>query len=136
MKKVLAVAVDSRMGISFNGRACSKDSAVLWRLIELAPDNQVHSQRIPNGSSWQQEWGKCIDKGGVFYADLESPKFMEHKFDRLHVICWNREYPSDKKFHLDDGVWKKVGEKKYPGSSHKEITETIYRRRKNKNGKV
>ena len=132
----IAICLDDRNGMLFCGRRQSKDSALRQQLLQLAQPNGLWM----NGYSAKQfEAGDAIRVAEDFLSLAASGEwcFVENtdvlpyrgKVEKIAVYRWNRLYPSDLKFPVEvfSDSWQLVGSRVFPGSSHEEITEEIYR---------
>ena len=129
------VCVDEQGGILFNRRRVSSDRAVISDILKMT---EAHSLRIreysvnlfPENAAVYvaDDYLRGAGKGDfLFFEDIVSEIFWE-KLERIVVYHWNRLYPSDVKFPLDD--LRERGELEssvtFEGYSHSRITREVY----------
>lgn len=132
----IAVCLDDRNGMLFCGRRQSKDSALRQQLLRLAQPEGLWM----NGYSAKQFEEQDAIREAEDFLSLAAPGewcFVENsdvlpykeKIEEIAIYRWNRLYPSDVKFPLEDfsNSWQLLGSRVFAGSSHDEITEEIYR---------
>lgn len=120
----------------FCGRRQSKDQYLRRELLQLAQPNGLWMNSF---SSKQFEEGEAISvaedflelapKGQWCFVENMDILPYKEKIEYLAVYRWNRHYPSDVKFPVEafcDGG-QLVSTRSFPGYSHDEITEEVYR---------
>ena len=128
---IIALCVDDNMGLAFNKRRQSKDSAVRKKLIQLSdgdlrmsPYSARQFDETVYGSS---DYLETAETGQwCFCEDTEYLKFSD-RIEKIYLFRWNRSYPSDLKFSFP-GECKLVSQEEFPGTSHDCITLEVYER--------
>lgn len=140
------VPVDNSMGISFNGRRVSKDSAVYERAIRQAADH-ILLMNLPTYKEFAKIYKDpekteiCrrvalgLDADFINFADEDDYCFVENiniddkekDIDTIILYKWNRNYPSDNKLGINLDNFVLVKQETFNGTSHL-ITEEIYMR--------
>ena len=132
----IAVCVDDRGGMLFNGRRLSRDRGLIADLLELAGDAPVRaapfSAALFNGScervTVSDDFLDAAGAGDVcFVENADAAPYMD-KVERFVIYRWNRDYPSDT---LLDVRPEKYGlrldeSRDFAGSSHGRITREVY----------
>lgn len=133
----VAIVVDERMGIAFNGRRQSRDKALIEDLchstkkeIYISPYSVTlfkdYSDRI---TVVDDPIINCPDNGFCF---VELTDIAAHigNIDYLIIYNWNRHYPSDIKLNIDvNAAFLLLSEQHdFVGNSHEKITKSIYKR--------
>ncbi len=134
----LVVCLDKNGGMLFNKRRQSRDSAVYEKLLTLAQGApvwmtasaaalfaavqhnpaDVRTDEAPVTKAGRGEW--CFFEGHPSLIPWEN-------VEQLHVVLWNRAYPSDTRFPDDELQGKKpVSKENFPGTSHDKITWEVY----------
>lgn len=130
----LIVCIDNNGGMLFNNRRQSRDSQVCQRIVQRSENNRL----LMNGYSAKLfEEGAVVvsedllkDASGndvVFIENLDVSGAMQY-FSRVIIYHWNRAYPSDLKFPLEELKTKfsLLESCDFSGSSHDLITEEVY----------
>ena len=128
---ILAVCVEERMGLQFQGRRLSKDACVRRKLLELS------GGRLRMSAYSAKQFDDPVYAGTDYLSGagvddwcfVENGDYQEHA-DNIHRIIlfhWNRAYPADLFFSFP-GDWRKVSEEDFPGNSHDQITMEVYER--------
>ncbi len=132
----IAVCLDDKNGMLFCGRRQSKDQYLRKELLQLAHPNELWMNSF---SEKQFEAGDTIriDENFLEVAPQGSWCFVENadalpykeKIEHIAIYRWNRLYPSDTKFPVEAfaGSWQLISTRSFPGHSHDEITEEVYR---------
>ena len=129
----IIACVDDNMGMAFNSRRQSRDSAVIARIRSLTAGNSLwvspYTAKLFDGDVLSAEdfLERCGDEGFAF-TELEPPGEIARHIERIVLYRWNRTYPADVRFNLDLTGWKLVSVTEFPGTSHEKITEEIYAR--------
>ena len=130
----IIVCIDDAGGMLFNGRRQSKDRILRQQAGLLGQPLWMNSYT----ASQFTDDGIAIMKDEAFldHAPEDAWCFVENtdlipfadKIRKIVVYRWNRMYPSDMKFPLDQFVhrWHPVSSREFAGSSHERITEEVY----------
>ncbi len=125
----LIVCTDKNGGVLFNNRRVSRDSAVTEKIAEILNGAPLYlteySAKLFENTSVLVVPDVMAAKSGdfVFYEDGNIPT----EINKIYLFNWNRDYPADKFFYLQEG-FKKVKKLDFAGTSHKKITLQIYER--------
>lgn len=129
------VCLDDNGGMMFNHRRLSRDRYLYEDVIhDFGSENIVIK---PQSAGLFAAWDvSCIDdlpRGDIKpYQWIEDDDLAAFQNDISEVVVyyWHRIYPSDLKIALDfqDGSWKKIAEKEFPGYSHDKISRAIYQK--------
>lgn len=132
----LIVCVDDRLGMLFNKRRQSRDSAVCERILAVAANRTVwvstYSASLFDGAA-----NLCIDDAYAQKATGDDVCFVENGLlpldhaDRLILYRWGRHYPADVRFPAEPEAlgFEKIASTILTGHSHDSITEDIYIKR-------
>lgn len=127
---ILAMCLDDRNGILFNGRRQSSDCAVTAKLMELAGNQKIwlndYSAKIfpPKRVFADSDFLEKAGKGQICFVENEDPTAFLKQVEAILVFRWNKVYPSDKKFSLEH--WTLESKADFPGNSHERITQEVY----------
>lgn len=128
----LMVCLDDRNGLLFNKRRQSRDKALIEDALAFVKD-----ERITTDSYTAQLFPEdAVDvseepfSGSVCFAERGDFLAFRSSVNQLVVYRWNRNYPADTYFPLDEyiGSMKMVETSEFPGNSHDKITREVYRR--------
>lgn len=133
---ILICCVDNRLGLAFNRRRLSRDSAVYADIAVEAGAApvwmDVRSTTLfkDTGIAVRSEEGFAEKAGEGEYCFVEffSPAALERKIEKIILYRWNRHYPSDTKFDISLNGWTLETSYDFPGSSHEAISKEIYNR--------
>ncbi|HIZ43933.1 MAG TPA: ribonuclease Z [Firmicutes bacterium] len=135
---ILIVCVDDSMGMAFNHRRQSMDSALRARILDLAAGNCLWMSPY-SAAQFSPEDRKTIladerffekaGPGNFCFAETTPVLPLESQAEELILFHWNRRYPADLFFEipLEAHGWKRLYARDFPGNSHKMITEERYR---------
>lgn len=132
----LITCIDDRGGQAFHRRRLSRDRALCKRILELAgtgplrlspyslPLFEALSPSVPLLAG--EDYLAGAD--GLCFAEREDLAPWLDRADRLVLFRWNRAYPFDLRFPLEEleRHWVLTGTADFPGSSHEKITEETY----------
>ena len=106
---IIALCVDNRMGLLFNRRRLSKDSALRQKLLDLSGgdlrmsaysakqfDQPVYAAPDYLSASKPGQWCFCEDTQYLDHAE---------QIQRIVLFKWNRDYPAEVNFALP-GQWR------------------------------
>ena len=131
---ILAACIDDSLGMSFNRRRQSRDSAVYADLAAYAASSPIYmdsrSAHLFEGLNaniiCRPDYAESAGKGEFCFTEFISPGPYETKIEKLILYRWNRRYPSDVKFDIDLSQWQLEFTVDFPGSSHEKITKEVY----------
>ena len=131
----IAVCLDDKNGMLFSGRRQSKDQALRQQLLQLAQPNPLWMNEF-SAKQFDPQDAICVAEDFLEAAPQDQWCFVENvdvlpykdKIQNIAIYRWNRHYPSDVKFPVEEfsGSWHLVSSRTFPGHSHDEITEEIY----------
>lgn len=130
---IVIACVDDNMGLAFNGRRQSRDSAVIARIQALSAGGKLwmspRSAKLFDGDVVPAE-DFLLQAGEQEYAFTEFvvPDFSDLRVEGLVLYRWNRVYPADLWLEVALTDWKLVSTSVFSGTSHESITEEIYTR--------
>ncbi len=130
----LIVCIDDKLGMAFNNRRQSKDSALRADILTLT-----------DGKLWMNTYSAAqFEEANTFYMDddfldkaaADDYCFVENadiapyaeRVSGVILYRWNRHYPSDRKFPMElfEDRWILESTFEFPGSSHETITREVY----------
>ena len=133
---ILAVCIDDRNGMLFNGRRQSQDRVLREDLVREAGGGPLwmnaYSARQfdppPEGLRTAEDFLEQAGPGEVCFLETEDPAAWADRAEGLIVYRWNRKYPADCHFPLDLEArgWRLEETAEFAGSSHEKITEEVY----------
>lgn len=130
---ILCVAVDDKMGMTFNRRRQSKDALLRKKLLEISKGHRLYmnnysAKQFENVSDYNivvddEMLDKACDEDFCFVENLPL-KGYEQLINKMFIFRWNRMYPADMFFDisLDDNNWILDSAIEFEGNSHKNIT--------------
>ncbi len=128
---ILLICIDNKMGLSLGGKRQSRDRALCERILALSEGTRLHmtpysrtlfadNADIVVSKNPEREAGEgeyyFVEDGTIPTADVE----------RIHLFCWNRDYPATRYFTFPDPSMRPVKQSDFVGSSHEKITEKIF----------
>lgn len=130
----LIVCVDDDMGMAFNRRRVSRDSAVSRDIAALADGRRIrmHSRSAmlfeDTGASIaaSDDFAQRVEAGEVCFVEFESVRGLADRAGALVLYRWNRRYPADLRFDAPLEAWRLAETTEFPGSSHERITREVY----------
>lgn len=135
----IIVCLDDSNGMAFNGRRQSKDAVVAERIKQITKgstllcspksDKMLSEYDVPHTSS-----ETFLDDAGIedyCFTEFDLPE-IKHVSEFI-IFKWNRRYPKNLVFPIDLSEWESINVCEYPGKSHKMITESILRKKIQKN---
>lgn len=130
---ILALCMDDRGGMSFNGRRQSMDRAVRRDLLleagdaplwvsgytarQFDPDPRLRVCDAPEEEAGARE---------VCFLELGDPMPLLARAEKLILYRWNRRYPAESTYALPPAGWKLLSQVEFPGHSHPRITKEVY----------
>ena len=131
----LVACVDDHLGMTFCGRRQSKDRVQRARLMALLGGKRLwmspYSAKLfgeLEGVCAHENYARKAKTGDALFAEDSIPSLKG--VDTVVLYDWNEYYPSDVSFPYDlekEGFALESAEE-FVGSSHKNITERIYKR--------
>lgn len=134
----LITCIDDRGGQAFHRRRLSRDRALSARVLELAGTGtlQLSPYSLPLFGALPRAPALLAGEDYLARAAGEDLCFAERedlapwldRADKLVLFRWNRTYPFDLRFPLEEleKHWVLTGTTDFPGSSHEKITEETY----------
>ena len=132
----IAVCLDDKNGMLFCGRRQSKDQYLRRELLQLAQSNGLwmngfSAKQFEEGDRIQvsEDFLERASQGQWCFVENTDILPYKEKIEYIAIYRWNRHYPSDKKFPMEAfcDTWQLVNTRSFPGYSHDEITEEVYR---------
>lgn len=134
---ILISCVDEHMGIMFNGRRQSQDSALRERIVQISSKSKLWMNHYSE-TQFKENDASHINISDCFLNEAASGEFCfvedkqvtnyESSVEIIILYKWNKTYPSDMFFAINLSNWKCVMSTDFIGSSHEKITEEIYTR--------
>ena len=118
----LIVCVAENQGILFNKRRVSRDEALIKDIISSVPSLKMAEYSKPLFSNYEY-------KEGDDYFFVEEEYSNLNDVDEIIMYKWNRDYPSDTFFNIDESVFNLSSRNDFTGKSHERITKEIWKRR-------
>ena len=131
---IVAVTVDDRNGVRFNGRRQSRDRVLNERILSLcggtlyvSPDTAKLFEGVQGVKiAADERFLELAGKGAFCFSEGTPLASFCDKIEKLIVYHWNRIYPGDRTLDLDLSEWKLLSTADFAGSSHEKITEEVY----------
>lgn len=131
----IIVCVDDRGGMLFNRRRVSSDRIVTGKVLEIAGSAKLrikpYSAKLfanPAELYIAEDYLSAADCGDVCFAEEQLSPDDLRRASRVIVFHWNRSYPSDVKFPLEQ--LRRMAEPEsvteFKGNSHERITQEVY----------
>lgn len=134
----LITCMDDRGGLAFHDRRLSRDRVLCERILELAgtgtlrlsPYSLPLFQSLPHEAALLsgEDFREQAAGEDLCFIEREDPVPWLDRVDKLVLFHWNRTYPFDLRFPLEEleNHWVLTGSADFPGSSHEKITEEWY----------
>mgnify|MGYP003318242541 CR=1 FL=1 len=129
------VCLDDKNAMSFNNRRQSTDRVVRDRILALANGRKLWMSPYSAGQ-FSQDLPICADEDFAAKVGRADVCFVEDAamlsklkdIQRIIVLRWNRVYPADTYFPIQDFAnrWTLVEKEEFAGYSHKTITQEVY----------
>ena len=131
MPMKLILCVDEKGGFSFFGKRQSRDKILINEILKET-----------GGNLFIDEYSACLFSefkdvkiikdiseaaSGYFFAEGHLPSL--DSVGEIILYCWNRHYPADVFFSVDERLFALEYEQEFKGFSHEKITQKIYRRK-------
>ena len=132
----IAVCLDSRGGMTFGGRRQSKDICQREDLLALTAPGPLwmstytaaQFDSLPEFVMVDDDYLSKAGADDWCFAEREDLASVAQDVRQLAIYCWNRHYPSDRKFpgELFADRWQLTSRREFPGKSHESITLEVY----------
>ena len=125
---ILVLCVDEKMGLQFNRRRQSRDSAVSADIMARAGRLWIHpfSEKLfGEGVLTDENWLFKAEPGDWCFCEDRSYLDCTERIEKIILYRWNRVYPRDMIFEFP-GLWKLDQVTQLKGSSHEIITREVY----------
>ena len=129
------VCVDACGGVLFNNRRVSSDRVVVQDILQQCDSHTLRirpysAKLFPESSATlvDEDYLKAAQQDDFVFLEEVAEKALFSKAKRIIVYHWNRLYPSDVKFPMDQlrTVGKLESSATFSGYSHDEITREVY----------
>lgn len=133
--KTLIICVDRDGGCALFGKRQSSDCTLYARLARMAAGRPIHA-RPYSRQLFRGIDGIVLDitddldsvKDGFVFRDGEGDD--PSRYDRIIVAGWNRRYPSDVRFSVDEKLFRLESSEEFAGNSHERLVLKTFSRRK------
>ena len=127
---ILIVCTDDRMGLAFNKRRQSRDSAVVMDIVKLANGAPIgmheRSAMLFEGTSANIVTGAGAADCPYYFLEFDKPADFAQKAEKIVMYRWNRHYAADAYFDADMDGFAYGGAMQFAGTSHEKITREVY----------
>ncbi len=133
---ILALCVDDKNGMAFNGRRQSMDRLLRADLLETAGEKPVwmspYTARqfhpAPANLRAAEDFLERAGPGELCFAEFPPLAQVLGRAEGLLLYRWNRVYPADRYLDFDPAAagFRLVQTWEFPGSSHKMLTKEVY----------
>lgn len=133
---ILALCVDDKNGMAFNGRRQSMDKLLRADLLEAAGERPVwvspYTARqfhpAPANLRAAEDFLDRAGPGEICFAEFPPLAQVLDRVEGIFLYRWNRTYPADQSLDFDPaGAGFRLAETRdFPGSSHKTLTKEVY----------
>lgn len=134
MKLIICVADEN--GFSFNNRRLSKDRIVRSRILEIVGKNILHmspySKRQFDDSEniiASEDFLNNAAEDDFVFVETKNPSDYMTRISDIYCFRWNRRYPYDGTFVVNQNEFSLCDCMDYEGNSHENITEEHYIRK-------
>ncbi len=132
----IIVCLDDGDGMLFNKRRQSSDTVLTDRIIALTKGKRLwmndYSAKLFEGRADNvvvdaNFLNQAQESEYCFVENSDVSRVLENA-EQIIIYRWNRKYPSDQKFPIDEALKGKklIGSENFEGKSHPEMTEEIY----------
>ena len=131
----IIVCVDDKGGVLFNRRRVSSDRAVTADIISLAGDKKIYMRPysvklFPDDSytNVSENYLKEAKPDDVLFLEDTASEELLESAGKCILYRWNRSYPSDVRFPVDQLLERGRLESatEFQGHSHERITREVY----------
>lgn len=135
----LIICIDTNNGMMFNNRRQSRDRVLIEHILDLIGNKKLwitnfSRELFENNNNMNlnidDNFIEKIGKDEYCFVENIPPNILIDKVEKIILYNWNREYPADRYLDIEIDKWIKETEVKIKGSSHEEIIEQIYIRRR------
>ena len=132
---IIVVCVDESNGVLFNKRRVSSDRIVTEKICELAQGGRIfmspYSEKLfPSemNITAREDYLAVAGSGDVCFVETDGSLAYAGVAEKLVVFKWNRRYPSDVQFPLEQYQkhMRLTAVCEFPGYSHDKITQEVY----------
>ncbi|MDE7390626.1 MAG: ribonuclease Z [Lachnospiraceae bacterium] len=129
------VCSDDDMGIFFNKRRQSRDSAVTKRIVEITRgsilwlssySSQLFANERADNIIADDDFLSKAQNDDFCFVEGEDVSDHESKITKIVLFKWNRTYPHDMILNIDFNNFTLVQRCDFKGTSHKMITEEVW----------
>ena len=135
MDLIIAVCVDGRNGMLFNGRRQSQDMAQREDLLEFCGERRLWlspysaplfpAERVQAAEDFLDQ----AEEGEICFVEDRPLAEEADRIEAAVLYHWNRAYPADVHLDLDLTAFELTERSEFAGNSHEKITREIYRRK-------
>ena len=135
---ILALCVDDKKGMAFNGRRQSMDRLLRADLLAEAgegplwviPYTAKQFDPAPTGLRVSEDFLLQAGPGEVSFAEFPPLAQVLDRVEGILLYRWNRTYPADQYLDFDPAAagFRLVSAGDFSGSSHTTLTKEVYTR--------
>ena len=135
---ILALCVDDKKGMAFNGRRQSMDRLLRADLLAEAgegplwviPYTAKQFDPAPTGLRVSEDFLLQAGPGEVCFAEFPTLAQVLDRVEGILLYRWNRTYPADQYLDFDPAAagFRLVSAGDFSGSSHTTLTKEVYTR--------
>ncbi len=133
---ILTVCLDDCLGMAFNHRRQSRDSALIADIcaeVKGAPvwmdsRSALLFKDAAADIRCDEAFAEKAGAGEYCFVEFSAPAAFESRAEKLIIYRWNRRYQSDVRFDIDLAPWRLDSAAEFPGTSHEKITKEVYTR--------
>lgn len=125
----IIICVDKNMGILFNNRRVSRDSAIIRDILYNTDKLYVstYSAKLFTGADVIVfDTPPDPDEDGTILIEDTDPSPYLNTAQKLVIYSFNRAYPSDVRLNIDPNGLRLISSEDFKGTSHERITKSIY----------
>ena len=132
---IVAVCIDERNGMAFNGRRLSRDKVQQEDLLAYCHGRlwvEPYSAPLFEGAEGLLVDEAFLQKAGsgeVCFVERQPLAPVAERVETVIVYQWNRSYPADAYLDLDLTAFTLTETREFLGSSHEKITRQIWVRK-------
>ncbi|MBE6718356.1 MAG: ribonuclease Z [Ruminococcaceae bacterium] len=126
------VCVDDNMGVAFNNRRQSRDSAIVSTVMEMTRGKKLYmneySKRLFSGEDVIvcENYMDIAEENDFCFAENVSLAEYNEKIKTVVLFKWNKIYPNDKKLEISFEDRELQDSFDFVGSSHDKITCEVW----------
>ena len=135
---ILALCVDDKKGMAFNGRRQSMDRLLRADLLAeagggplwVSPYSAKQFGPAPTGLRVSEDFLLQAGPGEVCFAEFPPLAQVLDRVEGILLYRWNRTYPADQYLDFDPAAagFRLVSAGDFSGSSHTTLTKEVYTR--------